>query len=83
MVKMREITIPFPALENKKIGTFFKQLEATIALHQRQLDNCKQLKSSMMQKIFNQELRFKDENGKDYPEWQKYDLSEIVDKSYS
>ena len=75
------ISIDAPdAEEQNKIGSFFKKLDVTIALHQRQLDNCKQLKNSMMQKIFNQELRFKDENGKDYPEWQKYDLSEIVDR---
>ena len=30
-----------------------------------------------MQKIFAQELRFKDENGNDYPEWQLKNLSEL------
>lgn len=75
-----KVIVPRNLCEQEKIGLFFKQLDSAIALHQRQLDNCKQLKSSMMQKIFNQELRFKDENGKDYPEWQKYDLSEIVDR---
>ena len=78
---LKEVDLVYPQKEEQsKIGIFFKHLDDTIALHQRQLDNCKQLKSSMMQKIFNQELRFKDENGKDYPEWQKYDLSEIVDR---
>ena len=53
MVKMREITIPFPALEEqKKIGTFFKQLEATIALHQRKLDLLKETKKGFLQKMF-------------------------------
>lgn len=78
---MAEITVAVPSIEEQnKLSSLFRQLDDTIALHQRQLDNCKQLKNSMMQKIFNQELRFKDENGKDYPEWQKYDLSEIVDR---
>lgn len=79
--QIAKMSFYYPSLEEQiKLGVFFQQLNKTIALHQRQLDNCKQLKSSMMQKIFNQELRFKDENGKDYPEWQKYDLSEIVDR---
>ena len=53
MVKMREITIPFPALEEqKKIGTFFKQLEATIALHQHKLDLLKEIKKGYLQKMF-------------------------------
>ena len=64
--------------EQKQISDFLISLDSTIALHQRQLDNYKQLKNSMMQKNFNQELRFKDENGNDYPAWQEYALSDIV-----
>lgn len=32
----------------------------------------------MMQKIFSQEIRFKDENGEEYPEWEEKRLGEIV-----
>ena len=70
--------IIFPGLsEQQKIGAFFKELDKTIALHQRQLDNYKQLKKSMKQKIFNQELRFKDADGNDYPKWKRRTLGEI------
>ena len=31
-----------------------------------------------MQKIFSQELRFKDENGNDYPEWEEVNLRKIL-----
>lgn len=30
-----------------------------------------------MQKIFSQKLRFKDENGNEYPEWQLKNLNEL------
>ena len=30
-----------------------------------------------MQKIFNQELRFKDENGKDYADWEEKKLGDL------
>ena len=63
--------------EQYKIGTFFKQLDGAIALHQRQMDNYKELKKTSMQKIFNQELRFKDKNGNDYPVWQKKKLKDL------
>ncbi|VDZ34219.1 Restriction modification system DNA specificity subunit [Staphylococcus aureus] len=32
-----------------------------------------------MQKIFSQELRFKDENGEDYPEWEETKLQQIIE----
>jgi type I restriction enzyme S subunit len=32
-----------------------------------------------MQKIFNREIRFKDENGNDYPEWRERRLGEILE----
>ena len=64
--------------EQVKLGNFFKQLDDTIALHQRQLDNYKQLKKSMLQKIFNQEFRFKDEHENDFPEWENHKLGEVI-----
>ena len=63
--------------EQSKIGTFFKQLDETLSLHQCQLDNYKQLKKSMKQKIFDQKLRFKDADGNDYPKWKRRTLGEI------
>ena len=72
------IAVSVPKIgEQSKIGTFFKQLDDTIALHQRQLDNYKELKKSMLQKIFNQEVRFKDKNGNDYPDWKEIALKEL------
>ena len=63
--------------EQNKLGYFFDMLENTIALHQRQLDNYKALKKVMLQKIFNQELRFKDQEGNNYPDWEKIALNEL------
>ena len=79
MDMLTELTISLPVLEEEqaKIGAFFKQLDNTIALHQRQLDNCKALKKVMLQKIFNQELRFKDQEGNNYPDWEKIALNEL------
>ncbi|MFB8709513.1 restriction endonuclease subunit S [Enterococcus gallinarum] len=38
--------------EQQKIGTFFKQLDDTIALHQRKLDLLKEQKKGFLQKMF-------------------------------
>ena len=51
--KMLEIEIPAPNLsEQKKIGSFFKLLDDTIALHQRKLDFLKEQKKGFLQKMF-------------------------------
>ena len=63
--------------EQERITVFFTHLDDTIALHQRQLDNYKALKKVMLQKIFNQELRFKDQEGNNYPDWEKIALNEL------
>ncbi len=45
--------IAIPKLEEQqKIGTFFKQLDDTIALHQRKLDLLKETKKGFLQKMF-------------------------------
>ncbi|WML26422.1 restriction endonuclease subunit S [Neobacillus sp. OS1-33] len=45
--------IYFPTLEEQiKIGNFFKQLDETIALHQRELDTLKETQKAFLQKMF-------------------------------
>ena len=38
--------------EQQKIGTFFKKLDDTITLHQRELDLLKETKKGFLQKLF-------------------------------
>ena len=48
-----EMPIPYPTIEEQeKIGSFFKQLDDTIALHQRKLDLLKEQKKGFLQKMF-------------------------------
>ncbi|MGY0187153.1 restriction endonuclease subunit S [Lactococcus petauri] len=44
--------IPILVQEQQKIGSFFKQLDETIALHQRKLDLLKEQKKGYLQKMF-------------------------------
>ncbi|UBM04660.1 restriction endonuclease subunit S [Enterococcus mundtii] len=44
--------IPNDLKEQQKIGSFFKQLDDTIALHQRKLDLLKETKKGFLQKMF-------------------------------
>lgn len=47
-----EIVMPLKIEEQQKIGAFFKQLDDTIALHQRELDVLKETKKGFLQKMF-------------------------------
>lgn len=38
--------------EQKKIGTFFKQLDDTLALHQRKLESIQRMKQGLLQQLF-------------------------------
>ena len=47
-----DIKVPSTQNEQRQIGSFFKQLDATIALHQRKLDLLKEQKKGFLQKMF-------------------------------
>ncbi|MCT4395892.1 restriction endonuclease subunit S [Periweissella beninensis] len=50
---IKEAIISIPRIEEQqKIGSFFKQLDNTIALHQRKLDLLKEQKKGYLQKMF-------------------------------
>lgn len=71
--------IPYSIEEQQKIGDFFSKLDRQIELEERKLELLEQQKKGYMQKIFSQELRFKDENGNEYPEWEIKKLSDIAE----
>ncbi len=48
----KETFVPIKVEEQQKIGAFFKQLDDTIALHQRKLDLLKEQKKGFLQKMF-------------------------------
>ncbi|WP_332400904.1 restriction endonuclease subunit S, partial [Pseudolactococcus laudensis] len=51
-LKGLSITVPLDIDEQQKIGSFFKQLDNTITLHQRKLDLLKEQKKGYLQKMF-------------------------------
>lgn len=67
-----------PIEEQEKIGEFFSKLDQQIELEEKKLELLKQQKRGYMQKIFSQKLRFKDENGDEYPEWKSKKLKDIA-----
>ncbi|HAR5514020.1 TPA: restriction endonuclease subunit S [Staphylococcus aureus] len=68
--------------EQQKIGEFFIKLDRQIELEEQKLELLQQQKKGYMQKIFSQELRFKDENGNDYPNWEEKKIEDIASRVY-
>ncbi|MBN1990460.1 MAG: restriction endonuclease subunit S [Bacteroidales bacterium] len=66
-------TIP----EQKRIAAFFDVLEKRITQLKKKKDLLEQYKKGVMQKIFSQEIRFKDENGRDFPDWSLVEFEEL------
>ena len=78
---IRDTTLFVPTFdEQEKIGSFFKQLDDTIALHQRKLDKLNLLKQGYLQQLFPQNdekvPRVRFANFED--EWEQYKLGEIA-----
>jgi len=70
--------IPSNTTETKKLGSFFELLSYKINLLTKKKEALETCKKGLMQKIFSQELRFKRDDGTDYPEWTSYKLSKIL-----
>ncbi|HHX0147972.1 TPA: restriction endonuclease subunit S [Staphylococcus aureus] len=78
---LKKVKIPIPCMdEQQKIGQFFSKLDRQIELEEQKLELLQQQKKGYMQKIFSQELRFKDENGNDYSDWEEKQLGEVADR---
>ena len=76
---IKNIALSIPDIkEQRKIGDFFSKLDRQIELEEEKLELLEQQKRGYMQKLFSQELRFKDENGNEYPNWQTVKIGSIL-----
>jgi len=64
--------------EQKKIANFLMQVDKRIDKLEEKKKKLEEYKKGVMQKIFSQEIRFKDDNGEDFPDWEKKRLGDIA-----
>lgn len=65
--------------EQEKIASFLSLIDDKISLQGEKVEALKDYKKGMMQKIFSRELRFKDDEGRDYPEWEVTTIEKVAD----
>jgi type I restriction enzyme, S subunit len=82
---LKKITIPHPAIkEQQKIADFLSSVDKKIEQLTRKKELLEKYKTGMMQKLFpkageqHPELRFKDENGQDFPDWDVRKVGDIA-----
>lgn len=73
------ITLPSPT-EQTRIAAFFASVDERISQLERKLELVKGYKRGAATKIFRQELRFKESDGRDFPEWDVVELGAVAAK---
>ena len=74
-----DIGIDVPSLpEQRKIADLLSTVDSVIAAQQAEVDAWEQRKKGVVQKLFSQEVRFKADDGSDFPDWDERTLGELT-----
>ena len=76
---LKEEKIPFTSFgEQQKIADFLSNVDSIITAETKILKTLQKKKKALMQKLFTRQLRFKSDDGKDFPAWEEKKLGECV-----
>ncbi len=80
---MLKITIMIPSFpEQQKIADFLSTIDTIIEKQRATVSAWEERKKGVMQKLFSQEVRFKADDGSDFPDWEEKRLGDIC-KTFS
>lgn len=75
----KNILLNIPILhEQEKIANFFSTIDKKIKNLENTITSLENQKKGLLQQIFSQKLRFKDENNNNYPNWEKKKLGDTL-----
>lgn len=75
---LRKLKINIPSLpEQTKIAHFLCTVDDKIQNQQDKITHLENIKKGFMQKIFSRKIRFKNDGGDEFPEWEEKKLSDI------
>lgn len=69
--------------EQQEIADYLTYIDNAIIAQETKLDNMRAMKRGAMQKIFSREWRFRDEDGRKFPEWEEKRLGDVCDQFYA
>jgi len=76
-IKKAKFAMPAILEEQEKIASFLTAVDKRIELLIQKKEELEHYKKGVMQKIFEREIRFKDDNGNYFPEWQEKIINKI------
>ena len=77
---LSEVKVVLPTLpEQQKIADFLSSADKKIDLLKQKKEKLKEYKKGLLQQIFSQQRRFKDEQGNPFPDWEEKRLGEVGD----
>ena len=80
---LANIKLKIPCLEEQeKIAGFLSKVDELINECEGEVKDLEEQKKGLMQKIFSQQIRFKDSNNNPYPDWEETKLEEIYNFKY-
>ena len=75
-----EICLHIPSLaEQQKIADFLSNVDSIITAETKILNTLQKKKKALMQKLFTQQLRFKSDDGTDFPAWEEKKLGDVCE----
>lgn len=77
VVESGTVSIPPSEREQQKIAAFLTAVDTKLEQLTQKEALLKQYKKGVMQKIFSQEIRFKADDGSEFPEWNSLPMSEL------
>ena len=77
-IKLTSISIP-SLTEQQKIAEFLSTIDTVIEKQKETVSAWEERKKGVMQKLFSQEVRFKADDGSEFPEWEEKKLNEVGD----
>lgn len=76
----RSIVVKIPSLpEQQKIADFLSTIDTIIEKQRATVLAWEERKKGVMQKLFSQEVRFKADDGSDFPDWEEKRLGDMVE----